>query len=183
MYYDYIQISKINDFLFCPRSLYFHSVYEGFESGTYKARPQLNGKIKHKTVDMQKYSSKKRYIQGMEVFSHEHGIIGKIDIYDRDTKILIEKKTRIKEIYDGHRFQLFAQQCAMEEMGYAVDHLVLYAMEDNKKYTVVMTDELKKKFFTTLEDMRSFNISNSAMMENLDKCKSCIYRELCRTNV
>lgn len=183
MYYDYIQISKINDFLFCPRSLYFHSVYENFESGTYKARPQIKGKMKHKAIDTQKYSSKKRYIQGMEVFSHKHGLIGKIDVYDRDTKTLIEKKAKIKDVYDGHRFQLFAEQLAMEEMGYTVDHLTLYSMEDNKKYTVVMTDDLQKQFHATLEDIRSFNITNSAMMENLDKCRNCIYRELCRTNI
>jgi len=58
MYYDYIQISKINDFVFCPYSLYFHSVYEGFESRNYKARPQIAGKIAHKTVDKQSFSTR-----------------------------------------------------------------------------------------------------------------------------
>ncbi len=80
--HDYIQISKINDFIFCPLSLYFHSVYESFDGRLYKAKAQIAGTIAHKTVDEKKASTHKNIIESMEVFSEEYGIIGKIDIYD-----------------------------------------------------------------------------------------------------
>ena len=42
---SYIQISKINDFLFCPLSLYLHTIYENFDTRGYHETAQVAGKI------------------------------------------------------------------------------------------------------------------------------------------
>ena len=181
--YDYIQISKINDFIFCPHSLYFHSVYENFDDGHYKTRPQIAGTIAHVTVDTQGASSRKNILQGKEVFSEKYSVIGKIDIYDYDKKELIERKRTIKKIYDGYVFQLCAQKVCMEEMGYKVEKLKLQSLTDHKKYNVVLTKEQIKKFNETLSKMKKFNPLLSKKCDNLDKCNNCIYRELCRKNI
>src|SRR3989338_4539406 len=97
---SYIQISKINDFIFCPRSIYFHVVYEQFHQKTYHQTPQLVGKIKHENIEKGEYSTAKRYLQGMEVYCEKYGLAGKIDIYDRDQRSLIERKTKVVKIYD-----------------------------------------------------------------------------------
>lgn len=182
MYYDYIQISKINDFIFCPHSLYFHSVYENFDSGHYKAKPQIAGTIAHKAIDEKKYSSRKNILQSMEIFSEKYGLIGKIDIYDKDKKELIERKRTIKKIYDGYFFQLYAQKLCLEEMGYEVNKITLYSMTDNKTYPIILTQKKIKEFNDILQDMRKFNLNNNKCT-NLDKCNNCIYRELCRKNI
>ena len=179
MYYDHIQISKINDYIFCPRSLYFHSVYENFDKGQYKAKPQIAGTIAHKTIDTNKFSSRKNILQGTEVFSEEYGIIGKIDIYDKDKKELIERKRLIKKIYDGYLFQLYAQKLCLEEMGYQVDKMKLYSMVDNKVYPVNLSSEQLKKFNSTLKAMRGFDLTLSKCAD-ANKCNNCIYHELCR---
>ncbi len=179
MYYDHIQISKINDFLFCPHSLYFHSVYENFDQKSYKARPQIAGTIAHKTVDQSKFSTRKNILQGIEVFSNKYGILGKIDIYDKDAKELIERKRTIKHIYDGYLFQLYAQKLCLEEMGYEVKKMRLYSMTDNKVYPVVLLPNQIKEFNKTIQKMRNFDLA-SPKCTNLDKCKNCIYHELCR---
>ena len=177
--YDYIQISKINDFLFCPRSLYFHSVYENFDSGNYKARPQIAGKLAHRIIDEGHYSSQNNFLQGTEVFSEQYGIIGKIDIYDKDKKELTERKRTIKKIYDGHLFQLYAQKLCLEEMGYNVGKMKLYSMTDNKTYSVTLKGKKIKEFNKILEKMKSFNLTTIKFM-NTKKCDNCIYHELCR---
>jgi len=180
MYYDYIQISKINDFIFCPHSLYFHSVYENFDKTQYKARPQIAGTIAHKTVDENKFSSRKNILQGAEVFSNRYGILGKIDIYDKAKKELIERKRTIKHIYDGYIFQLYAQKFCLEEQGYEVKKMKLYSMTDNKTYPIKLNTEQKKRFLKVLSDMRNFNPSNEKKCTIQDKCDNCIYHELCR---
>lgn len=182
MHYDHIQISKINDFLFCPHSLYFHSVYENFDKGHYKAKPQIAGTIAHKAIDGQKFSSRKNILQGTEVFSGEHGIIGKIDVYDKDKKELIERKRTIKKVYDGYLFQLYAQKLCLEEMGYEVKKMTIYSMTDNKTYPIVLSPQDVKKFNETLQEMRSFDLTSNKHATH-GKCKNCIYRELCRKNV
>ncbi len=179
MYYDYIQISKINDFVFCPHSLYFHSVYENFNKNQYKARPQIAGTIAHKTVDENRFSSRKNILQGTEVFSNKYGILGKIDIYDKDKKELIERKRKIKKIYEGYFFQLYAQKLCLEEMGYKVKKMKLYSMIDNKVYPINLSSKQINKFNHTLKDMRGFDLTISKCT-NPDKCENCIYRELCR---
>ena len=44
---DYISISTLNDFIFCPYSIYLHNVYMETDEGVYQTR----GRIAHETVD------------------------------------------------------------------------------------------------------------------------------------
>ena len=96
---SYIQISKLNDFLFCPKTLYLHSIYESFGQKTYHQTPQIAGKIKHENIDQSRYSTAKKYLQGLEVASEEYGILGKIDLYDQESKTLIERKNKVSNKY------------------------------------------------------------------------------------
>jgi CRISPR-associated exonuclease Cas4 len=181
---EYIQISKINDFLFCPRSLYFHSLYESFSTATYHASPQTRGRLNHATIDTGRYASEKSYLQGLEVYSDRYGLMGKIDLYEKETKTLIERKTKIQVVYPGYRFQLYAQYFALTEMGYPVERLVLRSLEDNKRYEVDLpVGDALEEFETTLHHMRAFDIREAPLEENLKKCAHCIYQSLCRPDI
>lgn len=48
---DYIPISTLNDFIFCPYSIYLHNVYMETDEGLYHATPQTKGKLAHEPVD------------------------------------------------------------------------------------------------------------------------------------
>jgi CRISPR-associated protein Cas4 len=74
----------------------------------------------------------------MAIYSHKHKIAGKIDIYNSETKTLIERKKKIKKVYDGHRYQLYAQYFCMLEMGYNVQNLQIYSLTDNMSYPIPM---------------------------------------------
>lgn len=181
--YDYIQISKINDFLFCPHSLYFHSVYEGFDDVHYKANPQIAGRLAHATIETNSAPVRESLLRGMEVFSERHGIVGKIDLFDTATGEFTERKRTIKEVRDGYRFQLWAQKCCLEEMGYTVNTMTLHSLTDNKKYDVRMNDEDIARFNATLVHMRSFHPLRTKKAARAAQCAQCIYRELCKKTI
>ncbi len=175
---SYIQISKINDFTFCPASLYLHGMYEGFAESAYHEKPQVKGKLLHKAVDDKTYSSASRFMVGNEVYSQTYEIMGKIDIYDKETETLIERKTKIKHIYDGYRYQLYAQYFCLAEMGYPVRKLVLRSLEDNKNYEIPLPNaEEKRKFENVLNEIRTFD-PKTLLSHRCPKCESSIYGSL-----
>ncbi len=174
---DYIQISKINDFLFCPKSLYLHSIYETFSEKIVHSKVQVEGKINHKNIEENKYSTSKRFLVGIYVYSEKYGLLGKIDIYDRETKALIERKTKVKKIYKGYIYQLYAQYFCLKEMGYEVKKLIIHSLKDNKNYYVNLpTSEDEKEFSALLKRIRDFNSDD--LLNSGYKCPNNIYDTL-----
>ena len=57
---DYIQLSTLNDFIFCPYSIYLHSVYMESDGDLYKAAPQTKGTLAHQGVDEKKSKLERR---------------------------------------------------------------------------------------------------------------------------
>lgn len=175
---SYIQISKINDFLYCPRSIYLHSIYENFNDKTYHSAFQVAGRLNHQSIEKGNYSSEKKFLLALPVFSDEFGIAGKIDIYDSKKKYLTERKTRIKRIYDGYIFQLYAQYFCMKEMDYEIKKLFLYSMEDNKKYEIKIPSKTEKeKFKSVLEKIKNYN-PLADKSHSCPKCQNSIYGAL-----
>lgn len=175
-----IRISNINDYVFCPHSIYLHGIYESFHENVYKDNPQKAGTFAHLTIDAQKYSSSSQYLQAIPVYSASHGIMGKIDVYDKKKHSLIERKRLIKIIYPGYRYQLYAQYYCLLEMGYQVNALYLHSLSNNKRYSVPLPEgEEKDLFFATLEGLRNYQAGRTKFKVNKKKCQMCIYRQLC----
>jgi len=174
-----IQISKVNDFIFCPYSIYLHSIYEDFADSLYHSDFQVRGRIKHKRIEAKKYSSLKKYLQGKSVFSSKYNLIGKIDLYDKEEETLIERKYKVNEIYDGYKYQLFAQKLCLEEEGYKVRRMIIHSLVDNKTYKIKLNKLEKLKFFATIEQMQKFDLNFNDSKVSEDKCNNCIYINLC----
>jgi CRISPR-associated protein Cas4 len=178
---DYIIISNLNDFIFCPASIYFHNLYGSMDTFLYQGASQINGTDAHKSLDNGTYSEKKNIITGLAVYSEQYNLVGKIDLYDSDSKILTERKKKIKTIYEGYIFQIYAQYFAMKEMGYEVRKLRFYSMDDNKSYPVILPEndlEMKCKFEETINKIKCFEM-DSFVQTNFEKCKKCIYEPAC----
>lgn len=176
-----ILISYLNDFMFCPISIYFHKLYGNLERTLYQREEQLAGTASHKTIDTKTYTTSKNVLQGIEVYSSKYNIIGKIDMYDKEKCILTEKKKHINKIYDGYVFQLYAQYFALIEMGYDVKKIKLYSIDDNKVYNVKLPEEdvdMKLKFEKLINDIKSFDIHNFEQTSQA-KCDGCIYEPSC----
>lgn len=174
---SYIQISKINDFLYSPKSLYLHGVYESFNENIYHESPQKVGRINHECIDEGKYSTSKQYLQGIPVYSEKYNIGGKIDIYDKKSKALIERKTKIKNIYQGYKFQLYAQMFCLEEIGYSIEKMCIHSLSDNKRYFIDTPDKYElQKFEKVLNDIRNYDITKKDIYDF--KNLFSIYRHL-----
>src|SRR5574344_2989356 len=89
---DYISISTLNDFIFCPYSIYLHNVYMEADEAVYHATPQTRGRAAHDTVDKKAASTRKGGLMSLPVCSEKFGVMGKIDIYRVEEKVLIERK-------------------------------------------------------------------------------------------
>ncbi len=173
---QYISISQINDFLYSPASLYMHTAYQDYTANVFKSRDQINGTIKHENIDAGKYSTSKHIISGKMVYSHKYGLIGKIDIFDTKTGLLVERKARIKNIYKGYRYQLYAQMFALEEMGYEVQTLALHSLEDNRRHIIYKPREKEKfEFAQIIQQMRDFSAEKLLSSHTDDRGFNSIY--------
>lgn len=169
----------LNDFIFCPYSIYLHNVYMETDEALYHATPQLRGKIAHKTIDDKTASSLKNDLISLSVYSDRFKIMGKIDIYKHKDKLLIERKYQLKQIYRGHIYQLWAQYICLTEMGYEIRQLAFYEISTHKTIPISLpNDDDIKEFSSFIETFRNFN-PEKPINTNLNKCKHCIYCNLC----
>ena len=178
---SYIKISNLNDFIFCPLSIYFHNLYGSLNTELYHTTKQKDGIDIHESVDNKNYSTHKNILQSIDVFSSEYKICGKIDTFDIDKGILTERKKHISTIYDGYVFQLYAQYYCLKEMGYNVRKIRLYSYDDNKIYPIELSSEnnmMRVKFDKLLDTMHSFDL-NGYIPVTKEKCENCIYSPLC----
>lgn len=179
---SYITLSFLNDFIFCPRSIYFHQLYGNFNEQHYKQKPQLEGKAAHESIDNKTYSTRTTVLQGIEVYSEKYNIAGKIDLLDIKKNKLSERKKEIKVIYDGYVFQTYAQYYGLTEMGYEVKEIVIYDITHNKSYPIELPEnnpEMNKKFDQLISDIKTFDLSLTPFIANIEKCNRCIYSNLC----
>ncbi len=178
----YIPIAYLNDFIFCPRSIYYHQIYASFHQSNYHDKSQKQGLITHKAISDKTYSTAKHILQDLYVYSGYYGLCGKIDIYNSKTKTLIERKHQIKTIYDGQIFQLYGQYFALREMGYDVQNLNFYDASSNKTQIVKKPEEdriMFKKFEETIDAIKNYRPSQDIYEPNIQKCLNCIYEKLC----
>lgn len=177
---DYITISTLNDFIFCPYSIYLHNVYMESDETMFHATPQTRGRVAHETVDNKTASNRSNDILSLPVYSEEYGLMGKIDVYKKKEKKLIERKYQLKQIYQGQIYQLWAQMLCLQEMGYEVDTLAFYETSTNKMIPVAKpTEQGLLGFNRFLHQFRSFDPSSTPFTINPNKCRHCIYCNLC----
>lgn len=180
-----ILITWLNDFIFCPVSIYFHNLYGDSNRVSFQDTYQINGTHSHENVDNGGYSTKASILSGISVYCEKYGITGKIDIFYSEKGELRERKKKIKQIYDGYVFQLYAQCFALREMGFSVKKLVLYSMDDNKPYTIPLPEEntpMLQRFEAIISEIQEFDPDNFKQT-NTEKCANCIYEPLCGSSL
>jgi len=178
---SYIPISYLNDFVFCPRSIYFHQLHGKRSTRLYHTLPQVEGKAVHESIDDRRYSSRNDILQGIDVYSDKYRICGKIDIFEIDTGLLTERKKHISTIYDGYIFQLYAQYFGLSEMGYKVQAMRFYSSDDNKTYPVKLPNErpdMLEAFESIVETIKNCDLDDY-IQTNIKKCQNCIYETIC----
>lgn len=177
-------MTQLNDFIFCPRSLYYSGIYKNTGSvELYHQAPQLNGKAAHEAVDEARYSTRKDVLQGTTVYCEKYKLVGRIDTFDISSGELTERKNSVTAIYDGFRFQLYGQYFALMEMGFNVKSMRIYSLKDNTVYPIPIPDSRQvADFEQTLHAMRDWT-PDRGFVANPKKCRACIYSALCDCNL
>ena len=96
------------------------------------------------------FSDRKELLVSAEVFSHKYGIIGKIDVHNQKTKVLIERKRKVKKIYLGQKFQLYAEKLCLEEAGFAVAVSIALFAYTNEMEGAGKSKDIKRFFILFL---------------------------------
>lgn len=178
---EYILFTWLNDFIFCPVSIYFNNLYLNTNERIYKGIPETKGKAKHRSIEEGNYSASKHILLNEYVCSERYKIYGKIDMYNTKTKELIERKTKVNKIYEGYIFQLYAQYFGLIEMGFEVNKLSIYSFEDNKKYNIKKPEEsfeMLNKFQNIIQKIKDFKMEDYNP-RNVKKCEHCTYSNIC----
>lgn len=177
---SYLMITQINDFIFCPRSIFFSGIYRNTaDTAIYHQAPQKIGTANHAAIDEGRYSTRKDVITGLSVWSEKYSLLGRIDILFVSEKLLVERKYSISAVYPGFRYQLYAQYFALLEMGYEIKAMRLHSVKDNKNYEIALpTAKEINEFESVLQQIRSFSVVEK-FSPNINKCAHCIYRPLC----
>lgn len=175
----FINISLLNDFIFCPYSIYLHNAYMGLDEKQYHDVPQTKGKHAHQSIDHATHNTSAHILLGTEVYSEHYALTGKIDLFDIKKAKLTERKRTIKTIYDGYKLQLYAQYYCLTEMGYEVKILNFHSLTDNKNFPLPIPDaEITAWFEDHLFKFKSYHPSQD-FLANPNKCHFCIYNNLC----
>ena len=177
-------ITQLNDFIFCPRSIYFSSIYhDSVSDDVFHQGCQRQGLAHHAAIDENRYSTRKSVVTGMTVYSEKYNLLGRIDIFDTETGILTERKYSVNAVYPGFRYQLYAQYFALVEEGFSVKGLRLYSGRDNKTYPVGLPGENEvREFERVLSAVRAFRLDSPFRPEK-NKCEHCIYAPICDANL
>lgn len=180
-----ILFTQLNDFMFCPASIYYHNLYGEADKTAFQSETQINGTYAHKSIDEHTYSSKTSILQGIMVFSEKYGLVGKIDVFDVSTGVLTERKRLIKNVYEGFVFQTYAECLSLREAGYTVNEIRLHSLSDNKSYKVDLpekNEDMFSRFVKLIDDMRDFCIDDFKQ-DNVEKCRNCIYEPACDSSL
>src|SRR5690606_17989629 len=178
----FLQITYLNDFVFCPYSIYLHQVFDNNAEEVYSAKPQQRGKSVHRDIDRYDHREDKdipEVLKGIYVISTKLGVYGKIDtLYVREKK-LVESKYSITTLYRGYYYQLWSQYYALLEMGYPVESLSFYSIKERIEYPVsTPSAEDRLELRGHIRKIARFNFE-AEIKVNPAKCRHCIYAALC----
>lgn len=180
----FLQITYLNDFVFCPYSIYLHQVFDNNAEDVYSAAPQQKGKAEHRDIDSfvdadSSLSKKQEILKGIYVISTRLGVYGKIDTLFVTQKKLIEHKYNIIKLYKGYYYQLWAQFYALTEMGYEIEQLSFYSIKEQKEFPIPLpVDSDKTELLLHIRKIARFDFESEISI-NPQKCRHCIYSSLC----
>lgn len=171
-----ITITTLNDFVFCPYSIYLHQIYDLNKEDIYHDEYQSKGKRLHDFIENNKDETSWKHAY---VYSDKLGIYGKIDDYNPLTKELIEYKSTVAVAYKGYYYQIWSQYLCLKEMGVIVYSLAFFDFKKNMKIEIPIPSQSDvEELINHIKKIKRFDF-NSDLLINPNKCNHCIYNMLC----
>jgi len=176
---DYIQLSSLQHYMFCPRQCGLIHVAGLWEENRFTAR----GRVLHERVDSgeEETRGEAHVVRSLNLYSRVHGISGRADVVEfRDERGVIvpypvEYKSGKPKPDARDLVQLCAQALCLEEMlDIAIPEAALFYGKTRHRLKVNITEELREttiQAIIAVHDMvKTCTVPGASYMK---KCESC----------
>lgn len=171
---DLVQVSEINQFVYCPRRLYYQKFHDTVGSN-YEL---VDGTSRHENTARRGGWTKELYFQ-----SNKYGLHGKIDVVeDGNTLTPIERKRAESGTYfESDELQLAAYCMLLEDnVPESVSVGYIYTFSNDMRHAVRITDWHREQVSEIVSLIQSMTVENiPPLTDNPKKCEACSAREYC----
>ncbi|MBF0550812.1 MAG: CRISPR-associated endonuclease Cas1 [Deltaproteobacteria bacterium] len=188
---EYIPVSYLNAYVYCPRRFYLERVLGMFEDNAHT----IEGRSRHRVVDMRDREArpvkKEEVIHRRSVsFSSERlGIIGKLDLVEEKdgapgypVEYKKAKKPANRDPWLNDQIQLCAQALLMRENGLTLpERAYIYYIGSRARVEVPLTPDLVAETERVIEACRQVAATEAPppLTENRNKCFGCSLNAIC----
>ncbi|GIK65482.1 MAG: CRISPR-associated protein Cas4 [Chloroflexota bacterium] len=176
---DYLPISRINQFVYCPRRFWLVFIEDSMQIDT----QVLEGIVTHKVVHANSADSNR--CTNLSVVSHRLKITGLIDVAEPILGgfRIIEHKRGSVQAWENDQVQITAQAIAFEETTSAqVLEGSVFSWRSRRRDDFVITPELREQVEVVVQSMVDLLTTGMrpAPIQEKHKCKNCSVRDVCQ---
>jgi CRISPR-associated exonuclease Cas4 len=178
---DFIFLSALNQYDYCPRRCYYIFVENIFVDNEYT----VEGTLQHNRANSGEISTRDDALQlrSVYLYSYALGIAGKADVIEERAGEIypVEHKRGRRGQWVNDALQLCAQALCLEEMlGRTVDRGFIYYAATGRRQEVEFTSELRQQTLATIAAVRQL-IESGQRPPNLytPRCKGCSLQDIC----
>ena len=183
---DFVLISALQHYVFCPRQCGLIHVERAWEENLYTAR----GEIFHHKVDTDSFESRgiKKTVRGMRIHSYQFGITGRCDVVEfHETEIglkiiPVEYKSGKSKKDFSDKVQLCAQTLCLEEMLHVeITEGAFFYGTTRRREKIEIDEELRVRTNDVISTVRHIvNNSICPLAKYTSKCRNCSLRDICQ---
>jgi len=179
---DYLMISALQHYAFCPRQCALIHIEQVWEENLYT----LRGQRVHDKVNVPEHELIEgvRVERAMPLWSHTLGLTGIADVVEftaDDTPYPVEYKAGSKKARDADEIQLCAQALCLEEMlNRPVSRGAIFHHSSRRRREVAFDDALRSQVYQTIVDLRALLAQTVLPPPVADaRCRDCSLLEAC----
>lgn len=178
---DFIYISALNQYAYCPRRCYYLYVENTFLDNEHT----VEGTLQHTRAHSEETSTRDgiRQLRSVHLYSHTYGLTGKADVVEEQDGLLypVEHKKGKRGKWINDELQLCAQALCLEEMqGQAIPKGYLFYISTGRRKEVRFTPALRQQTIETISAVRQL-IESGHRPPNpyTPRCKGCSLHDIC----
>lgn len=173
MHEDLVNVSDLNQYLYCPRRYWYLHFFDTQGENYYKT----DGKLKHKNKARRGGWTNETYVE-----SERLGLKGKVDVLEEEGSAMIPVERKRGENYGYNDEIQLAGYCMLlsESIEEEVREGAIYLYRTDQRIHVVITDSHKQKVSGVVSDILSMSQDKPPpFTEYPEKCKKCSTRKYC----
>lgn len=180
---DYLSLSYINHFAYCPRRFWYIYVQGEMKENVHV----LRGNINHARVDTPGYATDAHVVERRRVYVVSHtlrltGICDLLEEHPDGTLVPVEYKQGKRSQWINDQAQLCAQALCLEEMtGKAITHGAIFYFGSRRRLDVPLTPVLRAETQSLITAMHTALADDQLPAHTTERkrCNGCSLIDLC----